>query len=68
MPNLLAHLEDTYPNFQIDIELNTLEDAYIKLAEDEVDYHNKVKQQDHSNEARLRGDVDLELYDNLRSS
>jgi len=67
MPALLAHLEDTYPTLHIDIELNSLEDSYIKIAEDEVDYHKKIKQQEHDNDARLRGDVDLEIYDNLTS-
>jgi len=32
-----------------------------------VDYHKKIKQQEHDNDARLRGDVDLEIYDNLTS-
>lgn len=67
MADLLAYLEENFLNLQIDIELNTLEDAYIKIAEDEVDYHNKVKQQTNNDEARLRGDVDLNIYDNLRT-
>lgn len=32
-----------------------------------MDYHKKIKQQEHDNDARLRGDVDLEIYDNLTS-
>lgn len=67
MSELLAHLEENFEFLQIDIELNTLEDAYIKIAQDEVDFHNQIKKQEFTAEARLGGDVDLEIYDNLRS-
>ena len=36
LSTLIKQIEDDYPEFQIDIELNRLEDSYVKIAEDEV--------------------------------
>ena len=36
LSELIAEVEQRFPDFQIDIELNSLEDAYVKIAEDEI--------------------------------
>lgn len=41
--SLIAEIEVSFPNFQIDIELNSLEDAYVKIAEDEIEAAEKKK-------------------------
>jgi len=32
----LRHIEQNFPQVQVDIEMNSLEDAYVKIAEDEI--------------------------------
>jgi hypothetical protein len=36
LSGLIKQIEERFPDFQIDIELNSLEDAYVKIAEDEI--------------------------------
>lgn len=34
--NLMKEVEDDVPDMQVDIELNSLEDAFIKIAEKDI--------------------------------
>ena len=40
VPKLLKNLEDNFPNVYIDIEMNSLEDAYVNIAKAEERLHN----------------------------
>ena len=43
MSELIKEVEERFPDFQIDIELNSLEDAYVKIAEDEIEAAEKKR-------------------------
>jgi hypothetical protein len=33
---LIAHFEEYFPHIQVDVEMNSLEDAYVKMVENEA--------------------------------
>ena len=61
----MTFLEETYPQLQIDIEMNSLEDAYIKIAEDEIEAHKARERTENKQSAYIHRTVDLDIFDNM---
>jgi hypothetical protein len=48
--------------------VNSLEDAYIKIAEDEINAHQKKLKKENQQSAYIHRTVDLDIFDNMDRS
>lgn len=58
IPNLLRQLEQSFPDLYVDIEMNSLEDAYVNIAKAEERLHSQSNSPDRSQEESELSNLD----------
>ena len=64
---MLHNLEVNFPEIFVDIEMNSLEDAYVNIAKAEEKLHNEQNQVDVSHDKSLDENEDFQRYLSIQS-